>query len=121
MNSTLKKALIIAGVVVDVGITIFLFVISIIMLATLPENLAVAVTLNGEFIGYLQQHSTFYLLVFVLPLFLLLALNIGVLVWYVKKAGQKKAVEMGDLDEAQKEALKAELLKDLSSGSSEDK
>ena len=37
MNKNLKKGLIIAGITVDVAVTIFLFVVSIIMLATMTE------------------------------------------------------------------------------------
>ena len=119
MNKNVKKGLIISGIVVDVAITVFLFVIAIIMLATLPNlngNKANAVEVNGPFIGYLQLHATdVYLPCFVLPLFVLLIANIAFLVIYVKKAGAAKAVEVADLDAAQKEALKAELLKDLTS------
>lgn len=116
-----KKALIISGVALDLALTIFLFVVSIIMLATLknvPEVASeqretVCIQINGPFIGYLQANPTVFLLTFVVPLFVLLAINIAVLVIYVKKAGKAKAVEMDDLDEEQKAALKAELLKDL--------
>lgn len=132
MSKDTKKVLIISGVALDVAITVFLFVISIIMLATLPnvqdklvDNVQKAEELcmkeNGALIGYLQVHANdVYLPFFVVPLFILLVVNIAALVIYVKKAGAKKAVEVADLDAAQKEALKAELLKDLSSGS-EDK
>ena len=122
-----KKALIIAGVAVDLGLTIFLFVVSIIMLATLkniPDAVEhteqLCIERNGPFIGYLQAHPTTFLLAFVVPLFILLAINIAVLVIYVKKAGKAKAVEMDDLDEEQKAALKAELLKDLQENNSDE-
>ena len=119
MSKNAKKALIIAGISLDVAITVFLFVISIIMIATLgrlkPDH-SDAIEVNGQFIGYLQANpNTVYLPFFVIPLFVLLILNITLLVIYVKKAGAKKAVEVADLDAAQKEALKAELLKDLTS------
>lgn len=116
MNKNVKKALIIGGVALDVGLTIFLFVVAIIMLATMPKTsaeMADAIAKNGPFIGFLQKNPTVYLLTNVIPLFLLLAGNIVGLVIYVKKAGKKPQVSVSDLDETTKAALKAELLKDL--------
>lgn len=117
----MKKPLIITGIVLDVAITSFLFVVSIIMLATMPKTQAgfdVAIQENGPFIGYLQKATRdgnpIYLLCFVLPLVLLLIANVVVLVIYVKKAGQKKELAVDDLNNKQKEALKAALLKELS-------
>ena len=112
----MKKALIISGLCVDIAITIFLFVIAIIMLATMPKNgaeMKLAVETNGPFIGYLQQHSTVYLCAFVLPLFVLLAANIVFLILYVRKLSKKPEVAVEDLNEEQKAALRAELLKEL--------
>lgn len=105
-----KKPLIIAGVVVDAGITIFLLVISIIMLSYTisdPSNVAPGL------IGYLQTHTLLYGLAFVVPLFILLAVNIIVLVVYVRKTAKKETPKVADLSEEQKEALRKELLKDL--------
>lgn len=116
MNPKMKKALIISGLCVDIAITIFLFVIAIIMLATMPKNgaeMKLAVETNGPFIGYLQQHSTVYLCAFVLPLFVLLAANIVFLILYVRKLSKKPEVAVEDLNEEQKAALRAELLKEL--------
>ena len=116
-----KKPLIIAGVVLDVGIICFLFVVSIIMIATMPQTevgFENAVKINGPFIGYLQyatyHNNPIFVLCFVVPLFVLLAVNVIVLVIYVKKTGQKKELAVDDLNTKQKEALKAQLLKDLS-------
>ena len=116
MNTKLKKGLIIAGLCVDVAVTIFLFVIAIIMLSTMPKDEAsmrLAVESNGPFIGYLQQHPTLYFCSCVLPLFVLLAANIIFLVLYVRKVGKKPEVAVEDLNEEQKAALRAELLKEL--------
>lgn len=110
MNKNLKKGLIIAGITVDVAVTIFLFVVSIIMLATMPESKNEIDT--TKFIGYLQGNPTVYLVACVIPLFALLILNICLLALYVKKAS-KKAVVLEDLSEAQKEAIRKELLKDM--------
>ena len=122
MNKNVKKGLLIGGIVLDVGITVFLLVVSIIMLATMPRNaveMEKAIEMNGPFIGYLQQNSTVYLLTCVVPLFLLLALNIIGLVMYIKKVGKTKAT-LAELSDEQKDALKAELLKDLTESKKEE-
>ncbi|MDY5669372.1 MAG: hypothetical protein SPF87_02890 [Bacilli bacterium] len=123
MNKNVKKGLLIGGIVLDVGITVFLLVVSIIMLATMPANgveMEKAIEMNGPFIGYLQQNSTVYLFTCVVPLFLLLAANIIGLVMYIKKAGKTKAT-LAELSDEQKDALKAELLKDLTESKKEEK
>ncbi len=112
-----KKPLIIAGLVLDVGITVFLFVISILILAkvipaaTLEE--AINNSRNMPLIKFLLQHQTVYLVGFVVPLFVLLALNVVGLILYVKKTSGAKPAQLDDLSEEQKEALRQELLKDL--------
>ena len=123
MNKNVKKGLLIGGIVLDVGITVFLLVVSIIMLATMPKNsleMSEAIEKNGQFIGYLQQNPTVYLFTCVVPLFLLLGLNIVGLVMYIKKAGKTKAT-LAELSDEQKDALKAELLKDLTESKKEEK
>lgn len=111
------KVIIIVGIAVDVALTLFLFVISIIMLVMLGKygNAKVAAENASGLILYLLQHTNFYFWVFVFPLFVLLAGNIIGLVFYVKKTSAKEAAsaKLDDLSEEQKEALKAELLKDL--------
>ena len=123
MNKNVKKGLLIGGIVLDVGITVFLLVVPIIMLATMPKNsieMSEAIEKNGQFIGYLQQNPTVYLFTCVVPLFLLLGLNIVGLVMYIKKAGKTKAT-LAELSDEQKDALKAELLKDLTESKKEEK
>lgn len=122
MNKNVKKGLLIGGIVLDVGITVFLLVVSIIMLATMPKNsieMSEAIQMNGPFIGYLQQNSTVYLFTCVVPLFLLLGVNVVGLVMYIKKAGKAKAT-LAELSDEQKDALKAELLKDLTESKKEE-
>ena len=122
MNKNVKKGLLIGGIVLDVGITVFLLVVSIIMLATMPKNsieMSEAIDTNGPFIGYLQQNPTVYLFTCVVPLFLLLGVNIVGLVMYIKKAGKTKAT-LAELSDEQKDALKAELLKDLTESKKEE-
>ena len=116
MSPKTKKILIFSGIGLDVAITIFLFVVAIIMIATMPKNesdMLVAVEKNGPFIGYLQQHITLYFWTCVFPLILLFIGNIVVLVLYVRKEAKKRETKMEDLSEEQKAALRAELLKEL--------
>ena len=114
-----KKVLWISLIALDVAITIFMFVIHIIMLVkTIPVN-------NNNFesettlIGWLQRHLTAYFWIFVVPLFAILAGNIVGLVLFVKRASKKEAVKVDNLTDEQREALKQELLKDLSEGKKE--
>lgn len=110
-----KKPLIIAGLVLDVGVTIFLFVISIMILAKVIPAATIneAIAKSDGLIKYLLQNPTVYLVAFVVPLFALLALNVVGLIIYVKKTSGVKPAQLDDLSEEQKEALRQELLKDL--------
>jgi len=114
MSKNLKKILIYSGLGLDAAITIFLFVISIIMIAKSMTMTPAEIRVATGFIGYLQNHSGFYLGLFVIPLFVLLAINIIVLVIYVKHTDKKKEVKVNDLSDEQKEALKKQLLEELS-------
>ena len=119
MNKT-KKILLTVGIALDVAITIALLVIAIMMMiksSTLSNAEMVAIK-NAEgkgygFIGYLIAHTTFYFCLFVLPLFLLLAADIVGLVIYVRKETKAEPVKVADLSDAQKEALRREILADL--------
>ena len=113
------KVLIIAGIALDVAITVFLFVVSIIMLAKTAGKSANEIQNATGFIGYLQNHPLVYGLAFVVPLFVLLAGNIIGLVIYVKRSSQNKPVQVNDLSDEQKEALRQELLKELQGGDKE--
>lgn len=112
-----QKYLLIAGVIVDVAITIFLFVISIIMLVNIGkygDAEEAMFHIKTGLIHYLLGHTNVYFWGFVFPLFVLLAANIIGLVFYVKKTSVKEpATQLSDLSEEEKEALKKELLKDL--------
>ena len=118
-----KKPLFIGLIALDVGITVFLFVISIIILATIGaahQDVKEAINNSTGLIKFLLEHSTFYLCVFVIPLFVILAANIVGLVIYVRKTSKQEPAKLDDLSEEQKEALRQELLKDLQ-GSGEKK
>lgn len=124
MNPKTKKILIFTGLGIDVAITISLFVIAIIMLATMPASRIAAheaIEKNGPFIGYMQQHPTVYFWSCVFPLILLLVANIVILVLFVRTLGKKKQMAVEDLNEEQKAALRAELLKELQTEQSDSK
>lgn len=112
-----KKPLIIIAVVIDILVTLFFFVISIIMLAMIGKygSPSEAVDHANGLILFLLQHTNVYFWAFVFPLFVLLAINLVGLVFYVKKTSAKEPspAKLDDLSDEQKEALKAELLKDL--------
>lgn len=115
-----KKPLFIALIALDLAITIFFLVISIIMLANTVGKTPAEIAANDGFIGYLQNHTTVYFFGFVLPLFVLLAANIVGLVIFVKKTSKSEPTKLKDLSEEQKEALRQELLKDLASPKQEE-
>lgn len=117
MNNT-KKTLIFAGIGIDVAATIFFFVISIIMIVKTSAHTYDDPT---NLIGYLQANPTVYLVGFVIPLFVLLAINIILLVYYVKSSSKRRPVEVNELSQDQLDALKKELLNDLAKEDKKDK
>ena len=114
-----KKPLFIAIIALDLALTIFFLVISIIMLAETVGKTPAEIAANKDngLIGFLQNNTTVYGLGFVIPLFVLLAANIVGLVIYVKKTSKSEPTQLDDLSDEQKEALRQELLKDLMGGS----
>ncbi|MBE6136459.1 MAG: hypothetical protein E7181_04250 [Erysipelotrichaceae bacterium] len=108
-----KKPLFISLVSLDVAVTVFLFVLSIIMLSNAGKSDIERKAMTG-FVGWLVNLDPLvYGLAFVVPLFVLLVANIVGLVIYVRKTTKKEPVKVTDLTDEQKEALKKELLKDL--------
>ena len=118
-----KKPLFIGLIILDIAITIFLFVISIIVLVTMAgsKDLNEAINKSSGLIKFLLQNRTLYGVLFVIPLFVILAANIIGLVFYVRKTTKKEPAKLEDLSDEQKEALRQELLKDLQGGSEEKK
>lgn len=107
-----KKPLWITLIVLDVAVTAFFFVIHIIMLASLSKTEVEREAMTG-LIRILMDNSTLYLCAFVIPLFVILALNIVGLVIYVRKTSKKEVTKLDDLSEDQKEALRQQLLAKL--------
>ncbi len=118
-----KKPLFIGLIVLDIAVTIFLFVISIIVLVTMAgsKDLNEAINKSSGLIKFLLQNRTLYGVLFVIPLFVILAGNIIGLVFYVRKTTKKEPAKLEDLSDEQKEALRQELLKDLQGGAEEKK
>ena len=119
-----KKQLLIGLIALDFAITVFLFVISIIMLAKMaqhPNNPKEAADASKGMIKYFIQNPTVFLVTCVIPLFILLAVNIVALVVYVRKTSKREPAKLDDLSDEQKEALRQELLKDLQGGGEEKK
>lgn len=118
-----KKILIIIGVCADLIVTLFLFVLSIIFIAVVGRyGVQDAPNHVSGFLVPLMKNPTIYGLTCVVPLFLLLALNIILLVIYVKKTAAKEnaPTKLDDLSEEQKEALRQELLRDLMKSSNKE-
>ncbi len=111
-----KKILWISLGVLDFAITTFLFVIHIIMLTHImgktPEEVQEFAKGSGLF-PYLINNLTVYLVAFVIPLFVILAVNIVVLVIYLRKKGKPEQVTISDLSAEDKEKLRKELLEEL--------
>ncbi|MCI7797904.1 MAG: hypothetical protein PUF99_00650 [Bacilli bacterium] len=112
ISNKTKKVLFIALFCLDIALTIALFIISIIMLATMPKDMS-TISGNEGMIQYFQKNPTVFLVAIVIPLFLLLFANIGILVWYVKRSTKPKETSLNELSEEEKEKLKQELMKDL--------
>jgi len=107
-----KKPLWIVLFIVDVAITAGFFVIHIMMLINLAKPEFERNQITGLF-RILMDNNQIYLWGFVVPLFLLLALNIIGLVLYVRKTSKKEVTKLDDLTEDQKEALRQQLLERL--------
>ena len=123
MNPKAKKALIIAGIALDVLITIVLFVFSIVILAKMPSS---STRIQQDtFLGWFQSQPYRILLLDVLPLALLLVGNISLTIWYIKKTGKKdqenKQVSLNDLSDEEKAALKQKILQEMMQESNESK
>ena len=110
-----KRILWIALIALDVIITVALFVIHIIMLASIVNKTPDEIEALTGLPGYLAQNTWVYFGAFVIPTFVILAANIIGLVLYVRNQTKKEAadVKFNDLTDEQKEALKKELLNEL--------
>ena len=115
MKKNNKLPLYIALLALDFVVTVFLLVISIILLAKSASMNAAQIDAMPvtDMISFFQKNPMVYGFTCVVPLILLLLANIVILVVYVRKTTKKEAVKVTDLSEDEKEALRQELLKDL--------
>ena len=123
MNPKAKKALIIAGVAVDILVTVALFVFSIVILVNMPDSKFDSLPAD-TFLGYFQHKPEMILICDVLPLALLLVANVCLVIWYIKKTGkkeEKKQVSLNDLSEEEKAALKQKILQEMMQNSDDSK
>lgn len=108
-----KKPLFIALIALDLAVTLFFLVLSIIVLASTFNKRAIEIQQMTGLIGYFAKNPLVYGLTCVLPSFALLVGNIIALVVYVRKTTKREPVKVNELSEEQKEALRQELLKEL--------
>ena len=123
MNPKTKKALIVAGIAIDILVTVALFVFSIIILVSMPDT-KWEMKPEDTFLGFFQHNPLMILLCDVLPLTLLLVGNVALTFWYIKKTGkkeEKKQVSLNDLSEEEKAALKQKILQEMMENSNESK
>ena len=113
-NPKAKRILFISLFALDMALTCFLFVVSIIMLATMPKTqYEVRLLKSDNMIHYFQKNPTVFLWVIVVPLIVLLLANITVLVLYLRKTSKAKKVALQDLNADEKEELRKQLLQDM--------
>ena len=119
MNPKTKKILYIALFALDIVVTLFLLIVPLIIIFTKPD-LPTEID-KSTFIGYFQGTPNAILFVFVIPGIALLGLNIFILIRFIKKTNEKKKVQLNELSDEEKEALRKELMKDLASPKEEEK
>ena len=123
MNPKAKKGLIIAGIAVDILVTIALFAFSIVILVNMPDTKYDSLP-EDTFLGFFQHKPEMILLCDVLPLALLLVGNVCLTIWYLKKTDKKegkKQVSLNDLTEEEKAALKQKILQEMMQNSDDAK
>lgn len=117
MNPKTKKVLIIAGLALDMLVTIALFVFSIVIIANMPDPYIKSSLDTSTLLGWFQYDPIRILLLDVLPLALLLAVNLVITFTYIKKTSpkkeEKKQVTLNDLSDEEKEALRKKILQEM--------
>lgn len=118
MNPKAKKILYIALFALDVAVTLFMFIVPLIIVCTMP-SLRTDID-KTTFIGFFQANPNAILFVFVFPGVLLLGFNVFILIKFIKMVSAKKKVQLNELSDEEKEALRKELMKDLASPKEEE-
>lgn len=84
----MKSKKIIWGVIfgLDIGLTLFFLITTIIMLATMPSNIDIALNYyQDNYIGYLQKNSNMFLVLIVIPMLVLFVANaVGLIIYALK-------------------------------------
>lgn len=104
-----KKALWITLFSIDVAVTLFFFVINIIMLSMVIGRGDGVRPDPNTFFGWLQVNYTAYFWLFVFPMILVLVANVVGLIIFVKKQTKKKPITVDDLTEEEKQKLLAQI------------
>ena len=110
-----------ALIAIDIALTIFLLVVSVIMFVKSFNKSVISDEEAKTFIGWLQLHPGFFLGLFVIPLFVLLIGNVVGLALFIKKASAKEKVKLENLSEEDKAKLLQEMISDSQKGASEEK
>lgn len=90
----MKSKKIIWGVIfgLDIGLTLFFLITTIIMLAAMPSNIDIALNYyQDNYIGYLQKNSNMFLVLIVIPMLVLFVANAVGLVIYALKTRKRAA------------------------------
>lgn len=88
---TAKKIVMWSVIVLDVALTLFFLITSIIMIATMPDKVEMALGhYQSNYIGYLQKNSNMFMLLIVAPMLTLFFTNAVFFLLYVFKVSRKK-------------------------------
>ena len=88
---TAKKIVIWSVTVLDVALTLFFLITSIVMIVTMPDKVEMALGhYQSNYIGYLQKNSNMFMLLIVAPMLTLFFTNAVFFLLYVFKVSRKK-------------------------------
>ncbi len=119
MDKKKKIGLIIAGAI-EASIVVFVLVVSILVMVTfndpdkVPDFQTKNLEQNGPFIGWLQNNPTQFLLIILIPIFLILALDIIYLVIVAaKRQSNLSDAEQAAIEEQAKKEAREEILREM--------
>ena len=119
MDKKKKIGLIIAGAI-EASIVVFVLVVSILVMVTfndpdkVPDFQKANLEQNGPFIGWLQNNPTQFLLIILIPIFLILALDIIYLVIVAaKRQSNLSDAEQAAIEEQAKKEAREEILREM--------
>lgn len=119
MDKKKKIGLIIAGAI-EAAIVVFVLVVSILVTVTfndpekVPHFQEANLEQNGPFIGWLQNNPTQFLLIILIPIFLILALDVIYLVIVAaKRQSNLSDAEQAAIEEQAKKEAREEILREM--------